>query len=505
MSLLRWHSGRARPFAAARLAVFTLAALLTFGCSAPPQASAPPPSPAAAVATAVAVADEPTSLSPEDLAFLDDLERRTFFWFWDKANQANGLVPDREPAPSFSSVAAIGFGLTAYPIGVERGWITRDAAKARVLTTLRFLHGAPQGKAPAGMAGYRGFFYHFLDMQTGARFETVELSTIDSALCLAGALFCGSYFDGNDPAEAEVRTLAEDLYERADWAWAASPRPPRVSMGWTPESGALKYDWSGYNEAMILFVLALGSPTHPLGPEAYAKYTSTYRWETFHGQTFVNFAPLFGHQYSHVFLDFAGIRDAYVRGKGIDYFENSRRATLAQRAYAIANPGGFAGYGPDVWGLTACDGPADVTLDVNGKRIRFYSYAARGAGARDVRDDGTLAPAAAAGSIPFTPGLSVRALRTMADRWGPEIYGPHGFRDAFNPTFTSPKLKHGRVVPGKGWFDTDALGIDQGPILAMIENYRSGLVWRVMRKNPSIVRGLTRAGFAGGWLETAHP
>jgi hypothetical protein len=505
VKLFRWHPGRAGPSFAARPAVFLLVALLTAGCGAPPQASAPPPSPAAAGATTAAVADEPSALSADDLAFLDDLERRTFFWFWDKTNPLNGLVPDREPAPSFSSVAAIGFGLAAYPIGAERGWITRDAAKSRVLTTLRFLRAAPQGDAPHGMAGHRGFFYHFLDMQTGARFETVELSTIDTALCLAGALFCASYFDRDDPAESEVRTLATDLFERADWAWAASARPPRVSMGWTPESGALGWDWSGYNEAMILFVLALGSPTHPIGTASYTTYVSTYRWDTFHGQTFVNFAPLFGHQYSQVFLDLAGIRDAYMRKKGIDYFENSRRATLAQRSYAIANPGGFAGYGPDVWGLTACDGPADVTLDVNGRKVRFFSYAARGAGSRDVRDDGTLAPAAAAGSLPFTPGFSVRALRTMVERWGGEIYGRHGFRDAFNPTFTSPTLRHGRVVPGKGWFDTDALGIDQGPILAMIENYRSGLIWRVMRKNPSIVRGLRRAGFTGGWLEDAHP
>ena len=208
----------------------------------------------------------------------------------------------------------------------------------------------------------RGFLYHFLDMRTGTRFETVELSTIDTALCLSGALFCASYFDGASPAEAEVRALAEELFRRADWAWAATPRPPRVSMGWTPEDGFHGYDWKGYNEAMIVYVLALGSPTHAVSDDAWPAYTSTYRWETFEGQSFLNFAPLFGHQYSHVFLDLAGIRDAYMRGKGIDYFENSRRATLAQRAYAIANPGRFAGYGADVWGLTACDGPADVTI-----------------------------------------------------------------------------------------------------------------------------------------------
>lgn len=496
--LLRRHQGRARTLGRARPVLLSgLAAILAVACSGRPAPPAPPPQ---------AAPRERIALSAEDVAFLDDLERRTFRWFWDKTNPKNGLVPDREPTPSFSSVAAVGFGLTAYPIGVERGWISREAAVERTLATLRFLHGAPAGDARAGVAGMRGFFYHFLDMETGRRFETVELSTMDTALCLAGVLFCQSYFDGKDPAEQEVRGLAEDLANRADWAWAATPRPPFVSMGWTPEEGFHGYDWKGYNEAMIVYVLALGSPTHPVAAEAWTAYTATYRWETFHGQTFLNFAPLFGHQYSHVFLDLEGIRDAYMRGKGIDYFENSRRATLAQREYATANPGSFAGYGPDVWGLTACDGPADVTLDVGGRRVRFFSYAARGAGAGDVRDDGTLAPTAAAGSLPFTPELSVRALRTIASRWGDELYGPYGFRDAFNPTFTfAAALKHGRVVAGKGWFDGDALGIDQGPILAMIENLRSGLVWKTMRKNPVIVRGLTRAGFTGGWLADAPP
>jgi hypothetical protein len=490
-------SGRVRTRVRARPALFFGAATLAAAFCAPPVAR---------VETRPQPAVAPERLTPADEAFLDDLEHRTFRWFWEKTDPKTGLVPDREPTPSFSSVAAIGFGLAAYPIGAERGWVTREDARARTLATLRFLAGAATGPSSRGVAGYRGFFYHFLDMGKGLRFETVELSTIDSALLFAGALFCSSYFDGPGEEEAEVRALAARLFERADWAWAATPRPPRISMGWTPEEGFHTYDWKGYNEAMIVYVLALGSPTHPVAPDAWTAYTSTYRWATFEGQTFLNFAPLFGHQYSHVFLDLAGIRDAYMRGKGIDYFENSRRATLAQRAYAIANPGGFAGYGEDVWGLTACDGPADVTLDVDGRPVRFFSYAARGAGAGDVRDDGTLAPAAAAGSLPFTPALSVRALRAMVARWGDEIYGPFGFRDAFNPTFTfTAALRHGRVVAGKGWFDVDALGIDQGPSLAMIENERSGLVWKTLRRSPVIVRGLIRAGFTGGWLPAAAP
>jgi hypothetical protein len=216
----------------------------------------------------------------------------------------------------------------------------------------------------------------------------------------------------------------------------------------------------------------------------------------------VNFAPLFGHQYSHVWIDFRGIRDAYMRGKGIDYFENSRRATLSQRAYAIDNPSGFRGYGENVWGLTACDGPFDGDLTIDGRKIHFMTYAARGAAHGEIRDDGTIAPTAAASTIPFAPEIAIPAIEEMHRRWGPYLYAKYGFLDAFNPTLVREReTQHGRIVPGVGWFDGDYLGIDQGPIVAMIENHRTGLVWNVMRKNPHIVRGLERAGFTGGWLE----
>ena len=221
----------------------------------------------------------------------------------------------------------------------------------------------------------------------------------------------------------------------------------------------------------------------------------------------MNFAPLFGHQYSHCWIDFRGIQDAYMRGRGVDYFENSRRATYAQRAYAMANPGRWTGYGETIWGLTACDGPADVTRAVNGERRQFRTYAARGAGADYILDDGTLAPTAAGGSIAFAPEIAIPALKAMRERYGEAIYTRHGFLDAFNPTFTftDVKLQHGRIVPGLGWFDTQHLGIDQGPILMMLENHRSELVWSVMRRNPHIVRGLRRAGFTGGWLDALAP
>src|SRR5712691_5217781 len=355
---------------------------------------------------------------------VDDLERRTFRWFWDTANPHTFLVPDRWPTKSFSSIAAVGFGLTAYCIGAERGYVTREQARDRVLATIRSLLAMPQGDQAVGVTQYRGFFYHFLDMETGARFKQVELSTIDTTWLFAGALFCQSYFDRNDPTEKAIRDAAEQLYEHAEWDWA-QPRAPAITMGWTPEQGFHTYDWRGYNEGMMVIILALGSPTHPVDAAAWNEYTKTYKWGEFYGQQHLLFAPLFGHQYTQMFIDFRG----------------------------------------------------------------YHSYTARGASAGDIRDDGTIAPTAAASSIPFTPEISIAAIEEMQRRYGANLYREYGFADAFNPTFNN------------GWFDVDYLGIDQGPIIAMIENYRSGLVWETMKKNSHVVRGLKRAGFTGGWLE----
>ncbi|HET7295654.1 MAG TPA: glucoamylase family protein [Gemmatimonadales bacterium] len=429
-------------------------------------------------------------------AFLDTVQERTFHYFWDLTNPANGLTPDRSPTPSFSSIAAVGFALTAYPIGVERSYITRPQAAQRVVTTLRFFWTAPQDSAATGSTGYHGFFYHFLDMNTGARFQQVELSTIDTALLLAGILTCQSYFDGTDTVETEIRGLADSIYRRTDWQWAA-PRPPVVSLGWHPESGFLGYDWRGYNEAMILYILALGSPTHPVDSAAWSQWTAPYQWGTFYGQTHLGFAPLFGHHYSHVWIDFRGIQDAYMKAHGIDYFENSRRATYAQRAYAYHNPGGWRGYSDRIWGLTASDGPGDVTLTIDGRARQFHGYWARGASFTEIPDDGTIAPTAAGGSIPFAPEIAIPALVAMRQTYGDSLFTTYGFRDALNPTFT-------QTSPA-GWFDVDYLGIDQGPILAMAENYRTELIWRIMRGNPYFVRGLCRAGFTGGWLAGKCP
>jgi hypothetical protein len=399
----------------------------------------------------------------------------------------------------------MGFGLTAYPIGVERGWVTRAQARERVAKTLRFLWGAPQDSTAAGVAGYRGFFYHFVHPATGLRWETVELSTVDTALLMAGVLFCQSYFDGADRDEAEIRAVAESLYARVDWRWA-QVRPPAIAHGWNPETGFLEWDWLGYNEAMLVYVLALGSPTHPAEGNAWGAWTRGYRWDRFQGELQVGFAPLFGHQYSHVWIDFRGIRDEVMRQRDLDYFENSRRATYAQRTYAIVNPHGWKGYGPDIWGLTACDGPADTTVTIDGRPRELHTYWARGASFTEVRDDGTLAPTAAGGSIAFTPEIAIPALMAMRQRYGDRLFSTYGFLDAFNPTLTLPiRLQHGRIDPELGWFDTDYLGIDQGPILAMAENLRSDLVWKVMRRNPHVIRGLQRAGFTGGWLDQAPP
>jgi hypothetical protein len=432
-------------------------------------------------------------------ALLDDLQHRTFDFFWRTTNPDNGLVPDRYPTPSFSSIAAVGFGLTAYVVGIERGWVTRAAARDRVRATLAFFRDAPQGDAATGVTGYKGFYYHFLDMKTGLRFKDVELSSVDTALLLAGALFCREYFSDASSEDAEVRRLADTLLERADWRWMQA-RAPAIAMGWTPEGGFLDYDWIGYNEGMIVILLALGSPTFAVEPAAWGRWTSRYD-TTFgiaYGQKHLMFPPLFGHQYSHLWVDFRDIRDRYMAAHDLDYFENSRRATYAQRAYAVANPDGWTGYGADVWGLTASDGPGDMTVAIGGKPRTIRGYSARGMASND---DGTLAPTAMVSSLPFAPEIVMPGIRELLRRYGAQIYREYGFIDAFNPSFpATARPTTGTVVPGAGWVDVDYLGIDQGPIIGMIENHRSALIWNTLRKSAYLRRGLERAGFTGGWL-----
>jgi hypothetical protein len=444
--------------------------------------------------------------SPQQQALVADLEQRTFRWFWDSADPKTGLIPDHFPGESFSSIAAVGFGLTAYGVGVERGYITREQAVDRTLATLHFFKDAPQNGTEDDASGFHGFFYHFLDMKTGMRHgRWVELSSVDTTLLLGGVLFAQSYYDRDTPKEKEIRQLADAIYRDVDWTWM-QPRAPLISMGWTPGGKFIPADWKGYNEGMLVYVLALGSPTHPVSADAWKAWTSTndLTWGTFYGQTFLTFAPMFGHQYSQTWIDFRGIRDDWNRQHDLDYFENSRRATLSQRNYAIANPGKWTGYGANVWGLTASNGPGDFKVkSVDGER-EFEGYSARGAGLDYIRDDGTLAPTAAGGSIAFAPEIVIPALAEMKQRYGKYIYNEYGFVDAFNPSFHSrAHFRTGKLVPALGWVDSEELGIDQGPIVLMIENWRSNFVWKVMKKNPYIRKGLLRAGFTGGWLDKA--
>ena len=438
-------------------------------------------------------------------AFFDDLQARTFRYFWDTTNPANGLAADRWPNAPFASIAAVGFALTAYPIGVERGWVGRLEAAQRVLTTLRFFDQARQGPAVGGVTGHKGFYYHFLDLKAGERFQTIELSTIDTALLMAGVLFCGAYFNLDHPVEMQIRGLSEALYRRVDWRWAQQPAAvaPAITMGWDPSEGFHKLGWGSFNEGMLIYLLALGSPTFPVEPDAWTAWTANYEqnFGLHYGPLpHIGYPAMFVHQYPHVWIDFRGIRDAYMRTKGFDYFENSRRATLAQRAYATANPLGWKAYGSDIWGLTACDGPGDIIHAYKGASRQFHAYTARGPG---MTDDGTLAPTAALGSIAFAPDICVPAAVAMKRRFGQSIYKRYGFIDAFNPSFDFAEVapSTGYVARGAGWVGPQYLGIDQGPVVAMIENLRSGLIWKVMRASPHIQRGLTRAGFTGGWLD----
>lgn len=458
------------------------------------------------------VSAEPVVVEPlkqERLALpplFQDIEKRTFQFFWDTTNEQNGMTPDRYPSRPFASIASIGFALTAYPIGIERGWVSRTQAVDRTVTTLKFLRDLPSGPQATGKGAYKGFYYHFLDMQKGERFNSwVELSSVDTGLLMMGVLFAQSYYDRDDAREKEIRELADTLYKRVDWPWLQQNKP-LISMGWFPESGFIKHDWMGYNEAMLLYVLALGSPSHPVEPEAWTVWTRTYNdvWGVYQGEEFLAFGPLFGHQYSHVWIDFRGIQDDYIRERGIDYFENSRRAAYAQRAYAIANPMKWEDYGPELWGLTASDGPQQTLQEYRGEQRQFRHYSARGAGLRENFDDGTIAPTAAIASLPFAPEIVIPTTVSMHQRYGEYIYSSYGFLDSFNPSFKYDiPLKTGRLVPDRGWVSSDYIGIDQGPILAMISNYRNEFVWNVMKRNPYIRTGLERAGFKGGWLEAA--
>lgn len=424
-----------------------------------------------------------------NLELFDTLQRGAIRYFMDNVNPANGLVADSTWEGAPSSIAAVGFALASYAVAVERGLMTRADAIERTLTTLRFFHNSVQGPEPE-TTGYKGFYYHFLDMQTGQRVWECELSTIDTACLIMGMLANTIYFDQNVAAEREVRMLADALYQRVDWLWALNGGPT-VSHGWKPESGFLIYRWEGLDEALFLYALGLGSPLHPLPKESYTAWTSTFLWEELYGYEFIFAAPLFVHQFSHVWLDFRGIQDAYTRQKGLDYFENSRRATYVQQQYAIHNPQKFTGYNEQCWGITASEGPAGASYVVEDDGRRFFGYLARGV---PEPDDGTLSPWVVIASLPFTPEIVIPTVENFNNMY-PQLLGEYGFTCSLNPTF------RGGSKNEPGWISRHYYGINEGPNVLMIENFRTGLVWRLFKQCPYLVEGLHRAGFRGGWLE----
>lgn len=421
--------------------------------------------------------------------FLNDLKQRTFNYFWEVVDSASWQSDDRYPTRHFTSIAATGFALPAYIIGVENNYIDRSEAAQRTLKTLQWLWNAPMRADRNGTSGHKGFYYHFLNYGDGTRYKNVELSSVDTGLLMAGILVSQSYFDGENEDEQAIRQLADSLFLRVEWDWMMDGQPT-MSMGWKPESGFIEARWEGYNEAMILICMAMGSPTHPIAEDSWNAWTKTYEWADFEGFEHLNFGSLFGHQYSQMFIDFRGIQDDFMKEKESDYFQNSRKATLSQRAYCIRNPLGFKGYGENIWGLTACDGPGKGVREWNGQEVDFKAYNARGVAFDYQQDDGTIAPTAAGGSIPFAPQETTDALFEMYNRFGEQLYREYGFADAFNLS-----------VSEEGWFAPDHIGIDQGAMLIQLENNDSELIWNILKKNKYIIQGLKNAGFTGAWLD----
>jgi hypothetical protein len=405
--------------------------------------------------------------SRSDDALVARLQRAAFDYFTENVNPANGLVRDTSRPGSPASIAVVGLGLASYPIAVERQWMTRAEAAALTRETLRFFSKSPQSSEPDA-TGFKGFYYHFLDMTTGRRVWQCELSPIDTALLVAGMLTASAYFCEDTKDEFEIRQLTELLYRRIDWRWAQNKAAP-VSQGWKPECGFLHYGWEGYNEAAILYVLAAGSPTHPVSRDSFLAWTLTYQWENLYGHDFLYAGPLFVHQFSHAFIDFRGIRDRFMREKRSDYFENTVQAIAVQREYARRNPLELEGYDASCFGISAGEGPS-------GYMARAVPYGP---------DDGTITPSATLSCLPFTPDVALSSIRTMMQRH-PSMVNEDRLPSGFNPTMAW-------VSPG--WF-----GLDQGIVALMIENHRSELIWDLSKKCPHIERGLRRVGFRGGWL-----
>jgi hypothetical protein len=423
---------------------------------------------------------------PDD-ALIDRLQHAAFAYFIEYANAENGLVADTSREGSPCSIAVVGFALSCYPVAIANGWITRAFAVSRTLATLRFFWNSAQSDRPDA-TGYMGFYYHFIDMTTGRRVWQCELSLIDTTLLLAGMLTAGCYFDGAGD-EAEIRSLADALYRRVDWDWAQNGGKT-VAQGWKPECGFLHYGWEGYNEATVLYVLGLGSPTHPLSDAGFTNWTFTYQWENLLSRDVLYSGPLFTHLFSQAWLDFRGIQDCFMREKASDYFKNTQDTITVHRDYAARNPRGFAGYSRNFWGITAGDGPADHEIRQDLRDRRCFGYMARGVPYGP--DDGTIAPWAMLATLPFGSEQALEGTRHLL-RTYPEVCRQDRFCSGFNPTLT----KHGAGWLSDGWY-----GLDQGLLVMMIENYRTGMIWSILRKCPYVRTGLERAGFDGGWLSS---
>jgi hypothetical protein len=400
-------------------------------------------------------------LSREDELLIEDIEQRSWRYFWDEADPQTGLVPDRarmdgspldENHRHVASIAATGFGLTALCIAAEHGWVDRTQARERARNTLRFF-------ATRAFQEH-GWFYHWLDIKTGERRWQSEVSSIDTALLLGGVLTARQYFRDDQ----EIIALATKIYQRVDFRWMLNGHPLLLSHGWKPETGFLKPRWDTYSEDTILYLLAIGSPAHPISPRSwYALWRDRYRYEGYSYFTTIG-VPLFMHQYAHAWIDYRDRRE--ISGDRIDYFENSVNATLAHRAFCINLSREFPGYGPTVWGITASDSAK--------------GYLAWGGPPRDHAIDGTIVPSAPGGSLMFTPDLALAALRTMREKFGERVYGRYGFVDAFNPN--------------TGWVDSDVIGINVGIILLSAENMRTGDVWRRFMRNREIPRAMQLVG-----------
>lgn len=420
---------------------------------------------------------------------LESLQNQAFSFFAECSHPQTGLVADSNKPQSPASIAAIGMGIASFVVAAERGFITRSQSLEMTLRAVRFLWEAPQGPE-IDSTGYKGFLYHFIDCSTGKRAWRSEVSTIDTALLIAGALVAAVYFDRDNGEERELRELVDRLYCRVQWDWALNGGLA-LSHGWTPENGFLKYRWQGYDEALILYVLALASPTFPIRPESYLEWTKSFSWKSMYGHDVLYAGPLFIHQYSHLWIDFREIQDAVMREHQSNYFENSRNATLIHREYGRLNPLKFDGCCGCCWGLTATDGPGPATMMVDGIERTFFDYCGRGAPLGP--DDGTIAPWVAIASLPFAPGLVLPTIEQFT-HLGVANCGHFGFETSFNRTFVEASGK-------KGWVSPWNFGLNQGPVVIMVENYRTQMIWDLLKKSPYISTGLRRAGFSGGWLE----